>query len=469
MKAITTENNIEKFKKKVPKEALALSEIFTANKHKLYIVGGYIRDYFLKIKTEDIDICGTATPQQLEELLSNTDFKFTIINKNLGTYKIYKSNSKIEFEYTTLREEKYQTGHIPSEVNFVDDVLIDAQRRDFTVNTIYYDFSNSKFIDPYNGLQDCYHRVLKPINHKVFDSDGLRIMRLVRFAYTKKMKIPKDVFDSAHLRVYLLRDIAHERIAQEMGVIAEYQKNIPLNDICNIIKYGDERINLGVRNEKALFSALDLLDALMSLGIIDYIFPKLSFSIDMNKIYTTYTTPILSYQFFEYNFGLALTYYICKTLTTQNYELSIEFYQELFGVDGLMLSKLYLKEMVLTLDGLLTLNKMRDESFYVNFIQMYYSVLPEIMYYGKLISNHYDSQCERLITTNSLMKANNIPRCIKELAIKAKDIINRWPLMPQKYISSLLECAMIVATKDRCNEKEYLLNELGKFIVREEV
>lgn len=465
----TTTNTVEELKHKVPQEAWALNEIFRIAEHKLYIVGGYVRDYFLGIKTTDIDICGTATPQQLEQLLSDTDFKFTIINKKLGAYKIYKVSSKIEFEYTTLREEKYEKGHTPSEVSFVTDVVVDAKRRDFTVNAMYYDLTNCKLIDPCNGWQDCLERVLKPVNQQVFESDGLRIIRLLRIAYTKKMKIPENVSNNAHLHTYLLQDIAHERIAQEMRAIIEYQKKRTTTELKKVVDYGNERLDTGNRNENDIFSALDLLDSLMALNIIDYIFPKLASSIEMEKFYGAYETPIIAYQFFESHFALALAYFTCKMLEELNYELSGAFFEEILGVDGLMFHKTKVKELMIVLDGLLTLNKMRDDSFFINYVQFYFDVLPNLMTYAEeLNANRYNPKIERLVMTNILMEANNIPRCMEELAINGLDIINRWPFMPSKLISSMLECAMIMATKDRCNEKEYLLNELEKFIVREE-
>ncbi len=466
----STINTIENFRNQIPQEAWTLNDVFCANGCKLYIVGGYIRDYILGIKTTDIDICGTATPHQLEQMLSDTEFKFTVINKKLGAYKVYKTGSKIEFEYTTLRKEKYEKGHSPSEVDFVTDVVVDAQRRDFTVNAIYYDLTNENLIDPCNGCQDCIDRVLKPVNAQVFDSDGLRILRLLRVAYTKKLRIPDEVFNNAHLRTYLLHDIAHERIAQEIRKISEFQKKRTITEDRRVVKYGNERIDLCKKNKDDIFSALDLLDAIMALGIVDYIFPKLAATIDMDKFYSAYLTPIVSYQFFEFQFPLALAYFTCKTLEELNYELSSAFFEELLGADGLMFHKTRVKELTMILDGLLTLRKMRDESFYINYVQLYFDVFPDLMNCAEELNAYrYNPKLERVDTTNRLMQANNIPRCMEELAINGYDIIERWPFLPTKLISSMLECAMIMATKDRCNEKEYLLNELEKFIVREEV
>jgi len=470
-----TERTIENFKNEVPIDAWALNDIFCANGHKLYIVGGYIRDYSLAIKTTDIDICGTATPQELEQMLSDTNFKFTVINSKLGAYKIYQESNKpmqnkIEFEYTTLREEKYTKGHCPSEVHFVTDVVTDSKRRDFTVNAMYYDLSSEKLIDPCNGWQDCIDRILKPVNAKVFDSDGLRILRLLRFAYTKKLRIPDAVLNNARLHTYLLRDIAHERIAQEIRAIDESQKNNSVFDFKRAMKYGYERIETGEKNEKDIFPALDLLDAIMALKIIDYIFPKLALTIDMDKFYNAYETPIISYQLFEMNFPIAFAYFICKSLEEQNYELTGAFFDEILGVEGLMINKFEVKKMTMILDGLLTLRKMRDESFYINYVQLYYDVFMEITVYARaLCANGHYPQLERVETTYNLMEANNIPRCMSELAVNGYDIMERWPFLPRRLISSMLECAMIMATKERRNEKEYLLNELEKFIVRDEI
>ena len=134
---------------KVPKQLEALSKIFNDNGFELYIVGGYIRDYILGIETTDLDICSNATPSDLEKFLPTKNFAIKSLNTKTGTYQIIANspNSPMIFEYASFRQENYDSGHTPNKVTFVNDIKIDASRRDFTINSIYYNIRNKEIID----------------------------------------------------------------------------------------------------------------------------------------------------------------------------------------------------------------------------------------------------------------------------------------------------------------------------------
>ena len=106
-------------------------EIKKAN-HTLYIVGGYVRDNLLEVNSTDIDITSSLDTDTLCELCEKLNLKTTLINKTLGTVQI--KNKDCIYEYTRFRSESYSHGnHTPDKVEFIDDITIDAKRRDFKI------------------------------------------------------------------------------------------------------------------------------------------------------------------------------------------------------------------------------------------------------------------------------------------------------------------------------------------------
>ena len=186
-KDIVVPENLEKLAQKLKKKA------------ELFIVGGYVRNSLLGIGGTDIDIASRLTPTDLKELLKDTPYVVTDKNSRLGTVTI-KIGDEI-FEHTTFRTEVYDnTGrHTPIKVTFVDDLRQDAKRRDFTVNAIYFSITRKKIIDIYSGLYDLEKRRLRTIETPdfVFNSDGLRILRMVRIACELGFKIEKNTYKTA--------------------------------------------------------------------------------------------------------------------------------------------------------------------------------------------------------------------------------------------------------------------------------
>lgn len=162
------------------------AEFISALGEKVYIVGGYVRNSLCGLKCTDIDIAG-PTPAQALKLPPRATM--TMVNHRMGTAQIIYDD--VKYEYTPFRVEVYNAGgeHTPSQVYFTEDMDADAQRRDFCCNAIYYDVRNDELIDPLGGVRDAEMKVLRGCNKRVFESDGLRLLRLVRLAAQLDFKI----------------------------------------------------------------------------------------------------------------------------------------------------------------------------------------------------------------------------------------------------------------------------------------
>ena len=183
----------------------------------IYAVGGFVRNKIAGLGETDIDIAGPAIA---EALGISRRYQTKIVNYKLGTAIIRYNDDKDE--YTPFRVERYAPGgeHTPVEVRFTTDLRQDAMRRDFTCNSIYYDITNDKIIDPLNGIADIEKKIIRSYNpQRTFSSDGLRILRMIRLAVETGFKIDGETAKAAKANAPLLRDISAERRRQELDRI----------------------------------------------------------------------------------------------------------------------------------------------------------------------------------------------------------------------------------------------------------
>ncbi|MCH5160396.1 MAG: HD domain-containing protein [Clostridiales bacterium] len=182
----------------------------------IYVVGGYVRNSLCGLKTDDIDIAGPI-PAPALKLPPHTTM--TIVNHRMGTAQLV--HDDVVYEYTPFRTEVYNPGgeHTPVQVFFTDDLMSDAMRRDFCCNAVYYDVKRDEIIDPLGGLRDIEMKILRGCHKRVFESDGLRLLRLVRLASELGFKIEGETAMSAKANSDNLADITTERKRAELDKI----------------------------------------------------------------------------------------------------------------------------------------------------------------------------------------------------------------------------------------------------------
>ena len=186
--------------------------------HRLYIVGGYVRDSIIGNSTHDIDICSNILPDDMITIAHKLKLKAHLVNKNLGTVHI--GDEKESYEYTPFRTESYGTPgtHTPEKVEFVDDINTDYLRRDITINSIYYDILSGKIIDPANGRMDIDRHLIRTTNipRITLNDDGVRILRIIRFASMLDYKISASTLSSMKKYRNRLTAISKERVVDEL-------------------------------------------------------------------------------------------------------------------------------------------------------------------------------------------------------------------------------------------------------------
>lgn len=215
-----------KFKNKIKKKIFKIiSKISEKLKYKTFLIGGYVRDLFLKIKKKkkDIDIVTTGNSLKLANF-----FLKKIFSKKFFIFKRFKTviikYKKYNLEFVSTRKEYYNIYNNKPYVKILKNLKEDQKRRDFTINTIAISLNKKNFgkiFDKYNGILDIKKKILKtPRNpNKTFFEDPLRMLRAIRFCTQFKFKMHKKIICSIKKNVERIKIISIERIIQEFNKI----------------------------------------------------------------------------------------------------------------------------------------------------------------------------------------------------------------------------------------------------------
>jgi len=208
-----------------------------------YFAGGSVRDMIMELPSDDIDIATSAKPDEIENIFPQTYG----IGAAFGIINVVENGTN--FEVATFREERgYADGRHPDEITYTDDPALDAKRRDFTINSMFYDPIEDKILDFEGGQEDIKDKILRSVGNANarFSEDYLRILRAVRFSTRFGFKLESSTETAIKKNIDGLRKISNERIRDELNKM--FTGNAPAE-------------------------ALKMLD---SLGVLDIVLPEIS-------------------------------------------------------------------------------------------------------------------------------------------------------------------------------------------------
>ena len=195
--------------------ALELLNKFNEANFKAYIVGGFPRDLYINKKSTDVDICTNATPKEIKEIFKDSK----INNEQYGSVSLIYNN--VRFEITTFRKEKkYENNRYPVKIKYIDNLIDDLLRRDFTINTLCID-SEGNYIDLLNAKQDIDNKIIKCVGdaNKKIKEDILRSLRAIRFATILNFKLDDKLKKAIKKNKRLIKKLSYYRKKEELEKI----------------------------------------------------------------------------------------------------------------------------------------------------------------------------------------------------------------------------------------------------------
>jgi poly(A) polymerase len=199
--------------------ARPLAERFAVAGHRVYLVGGIVRDLVLGRLHEgaDLDLTTDARPTETLALLDGWADSTWTQGQAFGTIGARKGD--VTFEVTTHRAEAYREDSRKPHVVYADNVTEDLSRRDFTVNAMALRLPDVELIDPFGGVADLAAGVLRtPLAPEVsFSDDPLRMMRAARFMAGYRLAPDPGLVDAVRKLRHRLEIVSAERVRDELS------------------------------------------------------------------------------------------------------------------------------------------------------------------------------------------------------------------------------------------------------------
>lgn len=220
-----------------------LTETLEENRIEGYVIGGYVRDIFLRRPSKDIDVVVVGNGMEVARCLANRLGRkntHLALFKNFGTAQLKYKNMEIEFVGARKESYRFDSRKPIVEEGSLED---DQNRRDFTINALAVSMNKDTFgelLDPFGGMEDMRDMIIRtPLDPDItFSDDPLRMMRAIRFAAQLRFDIQEETFDAIKRNCERIKIISAERITDELNKIVLSPKpseGFRLLDACGLL------------------------------------------------------------------------------------------------------------------------------------------------------------------------------------------------------------------------------------------
>lgn len=247
---------IEKFN--IPDAVQKVTRALIEAGFEAYLVGGSVRDLFMRKEPKDWDVATNATPDQIISLFPKTFYTNVFGTVAVVNEQVSDETLKI-IEVTPYRLEAcYSDYRRPDSVSFTTNLEDDLKRRDFTINAIAYDPEKSEIVDPFGGVAHLSSKLIKAVGNpdQRFNEDGLRLLRAVRLHVELEFSIDIDTEKAILSNKDILGKVSHERIRDEF--IKIIMSNHPMNGVLKLRELGllyyiipELEVAIGIEQNKA--------------------------------------------------------------------------------------------------------------------------------------------------------------------------------------------------------------------------
>ena len=185
--------------------------------YEAWLVGGCVRDDIIGNIPHDYDVTTSADPVSIMSI-----FKHVADSNGIDFGTVMVTADEEITEVTTYRAEgAYKDGRHPDEIEFVNNVMEDLARRDFTMNAIAYNTDTAEIVDPFGGVDDIKNKIIRAVGNPDtrFKEDALRILRAMRFSSVIGFMIEENTMKAMFANKSGLQKISKERITSELKKI----------------------------------------------------------------------------------------------------------------------------------------------------------------------------------------------------------------------------------------------------------
>ncbi|MBA1204928.1 polynucleotide adenylyltransferase PcnB [Pseudomonas capeferrum] len=206
------------------RHAVGIVERLQTAGYQAYLVGGCVRDQLLGIPPKDFDVATSATPEQVRAEFRNARIigrRFKLVHVHFGRDIIevatFRAHHSDDDQGDAHRSSHNASGRILRD-NVYGTLEEDAQRRDFTINALYYDPVSERILDFANGVHDIRNRLIRLIGDPAqrYQEDPVRMLRAVRFAAKLDFGIEKHTVQPIRELSSMLREIPPARLFEEV-------------------------------------------------------------------------------------------------------------------------------------------------------------------------------------------------------------------------------------------------------------
>lgn len=212
--------DIHAFPAEIYSKAVYLVEKIKQNGHAAFFVGGCVRDVLMGIMPLEIDITTSANPDLIKSIFP----KVCLVGERFGVSIV--NIDGVDFHVATFRKDSsYEDGRHPSHVTF-SNPKEDALRRDFTINAMFWEPTDSKLYDYVGGLNDIHDGIIRAVGDPLerFKEDRLRIIRCARFVSQLAFSIDKGTYLAMLSIKDPLKGVSVERFRDEFEKILMSKK-----------------------------------------------------------------------------------------------------------------------------------------------------------------------------------------------------------------------------------------------------
>lgn len=209
----------------ISRYAISVVERLQNAGYQAYLVGGCVRDLLLDIEPKDFDVATSATPEQVRAEFRNARIigrRFKLVHVHFGREIIevatFRANHpQDEEEENSNLSSRNENGRILRD-NIYGTLEDDAQRRDFTINALYYDPGSERILDYANGVHDIRNHLIRLIGDPTqrYQEDPVRMLRAVRFAAKLDFDIEKHTAAPIYKLAPMLGEIPAARLFDEV-------------------------------------------------------------------------------------------------------------------------------------------------------------------------------------------------------------------------------------------------------------